>query len=168
MSNVGFDPVGMLRTLHSHGVEFVVIGGLAARVLGSPTVTNDLDICYARDKQNRIRLAAALKEVGAQLRGAPAGLPFILDQQTLALGDTFTFDTAFGSLDCLGTPSGTRGFPDLVADSRPQQIVDDVETRFCSLDALMRMKKAASRPKDLIELEILAAIRAETDTAETS
>lgn len=166
MNGVSFDPIGILATLHSHDVEFIVIGGIAGRVLGSPTMTNDLDICYARDNQNRVRLAAALKELGAQLRGAPPGLPFVLDEQTIAFGDSFTFDTTLGSLDCLGTPSGTRGYADLAANAHTQEFVDGVKTRLCSLDDLMRMKKAASRPKDLIELEVLSALREEIERSD--
>ncbi len=53
----------------------------------------------------------------ARLRGAPAGLPFGLDAQTLANGDSFTFTTDVGSLDILATPSGTSGYDDLARTS---------------------------------------------------
>ena len=46
------DPQLALRTLDRHGVAFVLIGGLVGRAAGSPTVTNDTDVCYARDRRN--------------------------------------------------------------------------------------------------------------------
>src|SRR5690348_1312727 len=93
-----FDPILALRVLVSHAVDFVVIGGLAARLRGSPTVTNDLDICYRRGRENLDRLAAALRELGAHLRDAPRSLPFIVDAKTIAAGDHFTLETRAGNL----------------------------------------------------------------------
>src|SRR5687768_10328290 len=102
-----FDPGRALATLARHRVRFVIIGGLAGRLWGSPSVTNNLDICYARDMTNLDRLAQALKELEARLRGAPENIPFFLDAQTLAAGDHFTFVTKAGNLDCLGLPMGS-------------------------------------------------------------
>ncbi|HEX8155575.1 MAG TPA: hypothetical protein VF698_20750 [Thermoanaerobaculia bacterium] len=159
MSDGAFDPFLILSALHEHQVEFVVVGGFAGRIWGSPTVTNDLDICYARDKANRVRLAAVLKKLNARLRGAPPDLPFVLDERTIELGDAFPFTTSAGSLGCLGTPPGTLGFPDLAANAESFDLGDGMIVRFASLDDLIRMKKAAARPKDLIEVEILSAVR---------
>ncbi len=98
----------------------------------------------------------------ARLRGAPAGLPFGLDAQTLANGDSFTFTTDVGSLDILATPSGTSGYDDLARTSENVSAFG-VEFAVASLDDLIRMKRAAGRPKDRIELEILGALREESD-----
>jgi hypothetical protein len=162
MSVASFDPVRALGTLVRHRVRFVIIGGFAGRLWGSTTVTNDLDICYARDKKNLTALAGALRELGATLRGAPEGLPFQLDEKTLALGDSFTFTTTAGNLDCLATPSGSQGFQDLVAGAAEMQI-GSIGVLVASLEDLMRLKKAAGRPKDLIELEILSALKEEIE-----
>jgi len=78
-----FDPERVLETVLRHRVRFVVIGGIAGRLLGSPTLTNDLDICYARDRKNLVALSAALLELEATLRDAPEGLPFCPDVPTL-------------------------------------------------------------------------------------
>ncbi|HYO78309.1 MAG TPA: hypothetical protein VE010_17755 [Thermoanaerobaculia bacterium] len=150
----------MLRTLLAHGVNFVVIGGIASRAWGSPTVTNDIDICYERSAANHQALAGALRELGATLRGAPAGLPFVLDAKTLSMGDSFTFQTVAGAVDCLGTPSGTAGYSDLIRNAAAIQ-VDDLTFKIVSLDDLLRMKRAANRPKDRIEVEILSALKEE-------
>lgn len=160
MKSEPFDPLLALRVLVRHGVSFVVIGGYAAGLRGSPVVTGGLDICHARDEANLERLAAALRDLRAMLRGpnVPDDLPFVLDTGTLALGDSFTFTTIGGSLDILAIPSGTRGFPDLVAAATPMT-VDGLEVLVASIDDLIRMKEAASRRKDSDNLEWLRAVR---------
>lgn len=127
--------------------------------------TFDLDICYARDDENLERLASALQELKAKLRGAPEDVPFILDAKTLKMGDHFTFSTTVGALDCLGTPSGTRGYDDLdrVAEERD---LNGLTVKVASIDDLIRMKRAAGRPKDLVQAEVLGALREEIEKGE--
>lgn len=156
-----FDALLAMRTLVAHDVRFVIVGGIAARAWGSPSSTNDLDICYARTKENYRVLAAALRELEATLRGAAAGIPFLLDERTIAMGDSFTFETAAGSLDCLGTPSGTGGYNDLVGKATSIELEPNLTVAICSLEDLIRMKRAADRPKDRIEVEILTAVQEE-------
>lgn len=158
-----FDPTVPLAVLLRHGVRLVLIGGVAGNALGSPIPTEDLDVCYDRADDNLERLAAALVEMGAQLRGAPQGLPFILDALTLKRGDTFTFDTVHGAVDVLGTPSGTRGYPDLAANAVEMIVGEDLHVRVVALDDLIRMKRAAGRPKDLRAVEELGALRDEVE-----
>src|SRR5436305_3101894 len=98
-----FDPNGALRTLTEHGVRFVVIGGYGAELLGSPVVSFDLDICYARTGENLGRLAGALKELGARLRGPDVREELPFDERALALGGSFTFSTIVGPVDILAT-----------------------------------------------------------------
>ncbi len=163
MSAPAFDPLRVLRTLNDHRVRFVLIGGYAGALRGSPVITGDVDICYARDNENLHRLAAALQVLDAHLRGAPPDVPFQLDATTLRAGDHFTFTTTAGSLDCLGTPAGTQGFEDLDAAATDEDL-DGLVVRVAALDDLIRMKRAAGRPKDLIEVEWLSALRDELDT----
>jgi hypothetical protein len=162
MSTPGFDPLAALRSLTDHGVRFVLIGGFAGAVRGSPMITGDLDICYARDDQNLERLASALRDLHATLRGAPADVPFRLDARTISAGDHFTFSTSLGPLDCLGTPSGTEGFADLDVAATDEDL-DGLTVRVASVDDLIRMKRAAGRPKDLIAVEWLGALRDELE-----
>jgi len=162
VSDPVFDPLAMLRTLGDHGVRFVLIGGYAGSLRGTPLITGDVDICYARDEENLQRLAEALHSLDARLRGAPADVPFQLDALTLAAGDHFTFTTLAGSLDCLGTPAGTDGFPDLDAAATDEDL-DGLTIRVTALDDLIRMKRAAGRPKDRIAVEWLSALRDELD-----
>jgi hypothetical protein len=122
VSDPSFDPLGTLLTLSEHRVRFVLIGGFAAALRGSPMITGDIDICYARDDANLRALAAALVALGATLRGAPPDVPFQLDEASLKAGDHFTFSTKAGPLDCLGTPSGTNGFADLDASATDEDL----------------------------------------------
>jgi hypothetical protein len=160
MSEPAFDPIAGLRTLVDHGVRFVLIGGYAAALRGSPMMTGDVDICPARDRENLARLAEALRGLHARLRGAPADAPFVLDGPTLEAGDHFTFATDAGPIDCLGTPAGTDGFTDLDVSASGEDL-DGLVVRVASLEDLIRMKRAADRPQDRIAVEWLSALRDE-------
>lgn len=160
-----FDPFGILRVLSEHDVRYVVIGGVAAGLRGSPVLTGDLDVCYARDDDNLERLVATLRELGAELRGpgVPDDLPFRLDALTLRHGDSFTFSTTLGDFDILATPSGTRGHGDLDVDASDFEVAEGVVVRVVSVEDLMRMKRASGREKDRIHLEHLGALRDELE-----
>jgi hypothetical protein len=156
-----FDPLRALRTFNDQQVNYVVIGGYASSILGAPIITNDIDVCYERTPENMERLAGALRELHATLRvaGVDEDLPFVLDGRTLAAGDSFTFRSDAGDLDILGTPSGTGGFRDLDADATSYDLGEGLIVRVVSLDDLIRMKEAASRPKDQAHLHLLAALK---------
>lgn len=161
-----FDPERLLDVLLRHKVRFVVIGGIAGRLLGSPTLTNDLDVCYARDRKNLAALSAALIELDARLRDAPEGLPFRPDLPTLEAGDHFTLSTKAGNLDCLGTPAGSAGFHDLIGGATVMK-VGKLSVPVVAIEDLMRLKQAAGRPKDRVELEILGALKEERERGQS-
>jgi hypothetical protein len=153
-----FDPAPILETLTRHGVDFVLIGGLAGVAMGSAFQTSDVDIAYARTPNNLERLAVALRELDATLRGAPDGLPFQLDAKTLHAGANFTFATKYGPLDILGDPAGAPPFETLRAGSEAYN-VSGVTIAVTSIDHLIAMKQAAGRPRDKLmvsEYELLA------------
>lgn len=155
-----FDLRRLIDVLQDHEVSFVVIGGVALVAHGLPLATFDLDICYAVDHLNLKRLAIALRSVDARLRGAPAGIPFILDERTLAAGDHFTFETDAGDLDVMATPAGSAGFEELAVNATTA----DFEKRtllIASVDDLIRMKRSAGRDKDRIALSHLERLREE-------
>jgi hypothetical protein len=157
-----FRPDEVIRLLGRHEVRYVLIGGLAAITHGAGVVTQDVDVCYARDPGNLERLTDALREVHADLRGAAPGLPFRLDAKTLARGDSFTFTTDVGWVDILPTPSGVDGYDELARTADPYTLFDH-RVLVASLDDLIRMKRAAGRPKDLLAVEELGALRDEID-----
>jgi hypothetical protein len=158
-----FEPDRVLKALLDHDVRFVVIGGLAGNIRGTPIVTHDIDVCYSRDRGNLERLASALAALHAKLRAAGEGaeLVFPLDARALVLGDTFTLRTDFGPLDILATPSGTRGFDDLDAAATSELIGEDLLVRVASVEDLIRMKRASGRTKDRLHLPELEALRDE-------
>lgn len=145
----------LLEILDSHGVDFVVVGGLAGLAQGSSYPTYDLDVAYARDHGNLRRLASALEVVGVSLRGAPSDLPFRPDAQTLGNGANFTFDTPYGSFDILGDVAGVKDYEQLRSNAQLEKIAG-IEVRVASLDDLIAMKRAANRVKDqLMVLEYI-------------
>jgi Aminoglycoside-2''-adenylyltransferase len=143
-----FQPKPILRTLLEHDVDFVLIGGLAGIVHGSSYPSYDVDIAYARDSENLKRLAAALRELGATLRGAPKNVPFQLDARTLTNGSHFTFETKYGSLDILADPDGAPQYEKLRRRAGRPQELEGERIRVASLDHLIAMKDASGRTKD--------------------
>ncbi|TME79227.1 MAG: nucleotidyltransferase [Chloroflexi bacterium] len=152
-----FQPENVIRLLGRHEVRYVVIGGLAAVTHGAPLVTQDVDICYARDPDNLRRLGTAVREVHATLRGVDADLPFTIDDKTLRAGDAFTLSTDIGWIDLLGTPSGTEGYEDLARTAEAFTLFG-YRVLVASIEDLIRMKRAAGRPKDLLLVEELGAL----------
>jgi predicted nucleotidyltransferase len=147
----------LLRTLAEGGVEFIVVGGVAAAALGSARSTLDLDLVYRRSDDNLRALAGALASHRPYLRDIPAGLPFRLDFDTLRAGLNFTLVTDLGWLDLLGEVAGGGRYEDILPHSTELQVFG-FACRLVDLEMLIRMKKAAGRPKDLevlAELELL-------------
>lgn len=164
--SLGFDPLGILRALTESGVRFVLIGGFAGNLRGTADVTQDLDVCYARDAANLDAMVSALRGLDARLRVArdpDADLPFVLEAETLRNGDTFTFVTSMGDLDIIGTPAGTAGYLDLHAAAEAFVAADGLTILVASIDDLIRMKQASVRTKDLLHLEHLEALRDEIE-----
>lgn len=153
-----FDPTAILRVLTAHEVKFVVVGGVSGNLHGSTTLTEDIDIAYARDRVNLERLATALRDMRATLRGAPKTVPFKLDAATLRAGLNFTFSTKFGPLDCIGEAAGGFTYETLVGGAEVYPL-SGMTIVTASLDDLIRMKRAAGRIKDRIEVENLSALR---------
>jgi hypothetical protein len=160
----GFRPGEILEVLLRNDVHFVLVGGLAAQAHGSPSLTGDLDVCYARDRDSLERLATALAELMAARRGLPRDAPRMpsLDTRTLRAGGLFTLTTRFGDLNLLASPEPGFDFETLASDAIETTMLGHA-IRVASLDDLIAMKQAAGRPKDRAELEILGALREEID-----
>lgn len=142
----------LLGPLIKHGVDFILIGGQAGISHGSTYPSYDLDVVYARDRDNVARLARALEEIGVRLRGAPRNLPFQLDARTIENGANFTFETPYGDLDVLADAAGMRSYEDLKSDSVEREVFGHL-VRVASIDNLIAMKKAAGRTKDKLMVE---------------
>lgn len=148
----------LLRRLVAHGVDFVVVGGIAIIAHGSARFTDDLDICYAIDPANLAALGTAIVELGAQLRGIPEQEPFVPDARTLRQTSILTLKSPDGNIDLLVNPSGAPSYKEL-RDRADRVTVDGVAILVASLDDLEAMKRAARRPKDQLDLEEIEVIR---------
>jgi predicted nucleotidyltransferase len=146
-----------LPLLARHGVKFILVGGGAAIAHGSARVTLDVDVVYARDRENIRRLAAALAPHRPYLRGAPAGLPFRWDEETIQAGLNFTLTTDLGDIDFLGEVAGGGGYERLLADTLELTLFG-ARCRAVTLEKLIQLKRAAGRPKDLEALAELQAL----------
>ena len=152
------DLPSLLGALQAEGVRFIVVGGIAGIAHGSARVTFDVDCVYARDADNLARLARALAPFRPTLRGAPAGLPFRFDEVTLRAGLNFTLDTTSGPIDLLGEVTGNGTFDSLLTRSIELQVFGR-PCRVVTLDALIALKRAAGRPKDLEAIAELESLR---------
>jgi hypothetical protein len=151
-----FDPEAILRILQEHAVDYVLIGGLAASLHGSPYVTTDLDVTPSRDARNLTRLSNALLALDARIRAedAPEGLPFDISPRTLAHSTTLNLTTRHGDLDLMFEPAGTGGYPDLRRDALQIEI-RGTRVIVASLADVIRSKEAAGRTKDQLTLPTL-------------
>jgi predicted nucleotidyltransferase len=145
-----------VHVLHEGGVEFIIVGGVAAILHGLGYSTYDLDVVYSRERANIAKLVRSLGPYSPYLRGAPPGLPFKLDERTVRMGLNFTLVTAFGDLDLLGEVTAIGNYRELFPLSK-EITAFGVRCRCANLEPLIHMKRAAGRPKDL---EIVAQLQA--------
>lgn len=150
------EPAPILRSLHEHGVRFVVIGGFASLFHGSAHVTFDLDITPERSEENLTRLSDALHEIGARIRaeGLDEDLPFHHDARSLNAVEMWNLRTPHGDLDINFCPAGTTGYGDLHRDALDATVLG-IRVEMASLADVVRSKEAAGRPKDQLSLPAL-------------
>jgi len=151
------DFAALLKVLADAHVGFIIVGGAAATAHGSTRLTQDLDIVYDRSPENISRLVSALAPYQPYLRGAPPGLPFCWDDQTVKNGLNFTLITTLGAVDLLGEIAGGGRFETL----KQQSIWLEIFGARClclSVEGLIAAKRASRRPRDfeaIAELEII-------------
>lgn len=147
---------GIFDVLEAHSVRYVVIGGIAAVLFGSPYPTKDLDICADTEASNLANLAAALRDLEATEWDPHKGefVERIWNEESLQVDSTWLLGTRLGRLDVLFAPAGTQGFSDL----KRRRVVMDVGGRsvpVTGLEDLIRMKEAAGRERDLQQVPTL-------------
>ena len=157
MSPVELDAERILRALVARGVDFVVIGGIAAVLHGSARNTFDLDVCFATDDVNLDALGDVLVELGARLRGVPDDVPFMPDARTLRRIEVLTLATVAGDLDVLARPSGAPGYAALRRRAERFDL-GGFAVLVASVEDLIAMKQAAGRAKDVQDVAELEAI----------
>ena len=147
-----------LEVLSRHGVEFIIVGGVAGVLHGSPIPTRDLDIVHARTPGNIVHLLAALAELKATYRQDSRGLT---PGESHLLGPGHQLlRTSFGLLDVLGSLGEGLEHRELAIDAIRLDLAG-ISVRVISLDRLIAIKEKLNRPKDKLHLMHLLAIRAE-------
>ncbi len=143
-------------------MRYVVIGGLAAVLHGSPTSTGDADICPERTPENLDRLAAALRDMHARIRTAsdPEGFDFSIDRSFLGRMAMVNLVTDFGDFDISYQPAGFSGYEELEPHALDVPI-GGIVVQVASLADVIRSKETADRPKDHATLPVLRALRDE-------
>jgi predicted nucleotidyltransferase len=147
----------LLSILHGGGVQFIIVGGVAANLRGSARATFDLDLVYGREPENIRRLVDAIKPFSPYLRGAPPGLPFTFDERTAHNGLNFTLTTTLGDLDLLGEVAGGGTYEQLLPFTTEITAFGDT-CRCVTLERLIQLKRAAGRPRDLEAIAELQVI----------
>ncbi len=157
-----FEPEPIVAALLAREVTFVVIGGFAARLQGSPLLTGDIDVTPEMSVENLRRLSEALRDLDARVRhpDVPEGLPFAHDATSLAGSVFWNLTTRHGDLDVSFTPAGTTGYADLAAQAVIIPIAG-VDFPVASLADIIRSKDAADRPKDRRALPVLRELLAQ-------
>jgi hypothetical protein len=153
-----FDEI--LRVLSRHHVEFIVVGGIAAILQGSPLTTEDLDVVYLSSDGNRSRLLAALAELEARYLD-PAGRHIEPDALKLASMRIHLLETRCGRLDVLRTVGAELGYDDLLGNTMQLEVAE-FQIRVLDLARIIESKEHANRPKDRAQLPFLRQLLAES------
>jgi len=154
LQNPTFQFRRLLERLVEHDVEFIVVGGLAGLLQGSPLNTQDLDIVYRISAKNIEKLSSALSSVDAIFRSDPRRIK--PDASHLASRGHKLLETCFGPLDCLGTIEEDTDYEDLAGHV---DLIDlgNLKVQVMSLPRLIEVKEKLTRPKDKVALDHLRA-----------
>lgn len=143
----------LLRALVAGGVDFVVVGGVAAVLEGAPVSTFDLDVVYSTQEDNVSRLAEVLATLDA-VYVDPAGRRFAPTEARLRSGGHHLLRTRFGRLDVLGSIGAGLAFTDLMPNSRRRSI-QGLPVWVLRLETVIAAKEATGRAKDRAALPML-------------
>jgi hypothetical protein len=150
----------ILQTLAAAGVQFLIIGGIAAILQGLARATFDVEVVYSREAENIQSLVKALSPFQPYLRAAPPGLPFVFDEKTVRQGLNFTLETTLGALDLMGEAAGGGNYGRIYPGTVEMEACG-VQCRCVTLERLIQLKRAAGRPKDLETIAEPQALREE-------
>lgn len=163
------DPECIFRVLAEHEVDYVLVGGLAAVIHGSPAMTNDADIVPRKEKANLVRLARALRSLDARLRTSDSaeGVAFDPHPALLESMAMLNMTTRCGDLDLTFAPAALSDYDQLAAASVEFELAGH-RVRVASLADIIRSKEAANRDKDWATLPLLYALAEEIEQGRSS
>lgn len=161
VSRPEFDPERVLKVLVDEGVDFIVIGGLAARLHGSSLLTADVDVLPSRQEENLQRLGSALRQLNARIRTAGDPVETRIDGAFLASMPTMlNLVTDAGDVDIAFTPAGPlSGYEEWRIHAVEMDVADGMVIHVAALDDIIASKKAADRPKDRMSVPYLESLR---------
>ncbi|HZK16537.1 MAG TPA: DUF6036 family nucleotidyltransferase [Solirubrobacterales bacterium] len=147
------DAQRILVELTRHGVEYVLVGGMAAQTHGNTRMTNDVDLIPAPDPDNLGRLAGALRALDARVLNS--GHEHLeIDSRMLPRATIWQLATPHGDIDVLHEAPGAAPYPEL----RERALVisiDEATVPVAGRDDLIRMKLARGRPIDRADVAAL-------------
>jgi hypothetical protein len=146
----------ILERLNDAQVEYIVVGGMAAVLLGAPIVTADVDIVHRRSPENVQRLLQVLRDLDAHARMDLAGRKLAPSEGHLTGHGHINLKTELGPLDVLCEVGDNLGYEELMGDTE-RVLVGTLELRVLSLPKLIEVKTVANRPKDRWAIPILIA-----------
>ncbi len=141
--------VGLLEA----GVDFILVGGLAAVIQGAPVTTMDVDVVHSQSPENIARLLSFLKSVDAVHRRLDDKM-IEPKKRDLAGKGHVLLATLIGPLDVLAVIEGGRSYEDLLEhtveiDFRGHSL------RVLDLKTVIELKKSSTDPKDKQRLPVL-------------
>jgi len=148
----------ILEVLAKHEVDYIVVGGVCAVLLGAPVTTFDLDIVHSRSARNIEHLSSALEELEASYR---EHLPQKMVPEAQALQNTghHLLLTRYGPLDILGAIGDNEGYEQLIAHCETIDLGQERIIKILDLETLIYMKEKSVRYKDQAILNILRAMQ---------
>jgi predicted nucleotidyltransferase len=146
--------IATLRSLREGGVEFIVVGGLAAVLQGAPVDTFDIDVVHSRNSTNVARLLPVLEALDAIFRMQPERR-LKPNVSHLTSAGHLNLITRYGPLDLLGTIGRDLGYQDLVPRSVELDIGEGLRIRVLDLETLITIKEELGGDKDRAILPIL-------------
>lgn len=158
----------LIEVLDRHGVEYLIVGGVAAIGYGAERLTEDADCVVRRERANLDRLAGALRELHARLRiggmtdAEARMLPVQVDAAALGSAGMTTWMTDAGPFDVLAGLEAPDGrlvpYEELVGRATVLH-GDGFVIRAAALEDIINAKERAGRPKDHEALPQLRALR---------
>ena len=143
----------LLKGLSEAGIEFIVVGGLAAVAQGAPVTTFDLDIVHKQTDGNIRRLLTFLKSIDAYQR-RPDEKIIIPTEKDLTAKGHLLLNTRLGPLDILAFIEQGRGFKELLADAVEIQLYG-FKVYVLSLQTLIELKQDSKDPLKQYRLSII-------------
>lgn len=144
----------LLERLVKAEIRFVLVGGLAVNAWGYVRGTQDVDVVPDPAPENLANLDELLRELGGKVDVGGRLLDSDSISTFLRTGDRTFVRTDLGQVDVLqGLPQVPR-YEDL--EKQAKQIdIDGLPVRVCSLEHLLEMKRASSRPRDHEDIQVL-------------